>query len=116
MKTMTQSIEKILEEINGFTLDLDSEYYSDFVQIVLGKIRALSSHLKARGFLDLVSEIDESEPDEDNIIRVLESLRGYVIPETYQRLQREEANSSYRTGISTRFAEDRRGKNTRRTK
>lgn len=91
---MTQPIEKILEEINDFTLDLDSEYYSDFVQIVLGKIRALSSHLKARGFLDLVSEIDESEPDEDNIIRVLESLRGYVIPETRRRLQKEQVNSS----------------------
>ncbi|BAU63054.1 hypothetical protein STA3757_04090 [Stanieria sp. NIES-3757] len=91
---MSESIEKILEEINNFVLDLDSEYYSDFVRMILGKISALRSHLKALGFLDLVSDIDESEPDEENIINVLELFRGYIIPETRRRLLEEQTNTN----------------------
>jgi uncharacterized protein (TIGR02391 family) len=88
------SIEEVLEAINDFVLDLDSEYYSDFEQIVFEKTNALRSHLKALGFSDLVSDIDESRPVEGNVINVLEVLRGYIIPETRRRLQEKQTNST----------------------
>jgi hypothetical protein len=93
IEVMTESIEEVLEEINNFVLDLDSEYYSDFERMVFGKINALRFHLKALGFSDLVADIDESEPVEGNVINVLEVLRGYIIPETRRRLQEKQTNS-----------------------
>jgi uncharacterized protein (TIGR02391 family) len=89
----TIDIDKVLDEIDNFVLDLDSEYYSDIVQMVLGKIDAMRSYFEVYGFLDLVSKIDESEPDEDNIISVLELLRGYIIPDARRRLSKEHTNS-----------------------
>lgn len=91
---MTESIEEILKEIDDFEFDLDSEYYSDFERIIFGKINALSLNLKALGFSDLVSDIDESEPVEGNVINVLEVLRGYIIPETRRRLQEKQTSST----------------------
>lgn len=90
---MTESIEGILEAINNFSLNLDSEYYSEFERIALGKANALRAHLNALGFSDLVLVIDESEPVEGNVINVLEVLRGYVIPETRRRLKKQQTDT-----------------------
>lgn len=92
---MPDSVEKLLAEIDDFVLDLDSEYYNDIEQIILGKISSLRSHLKALGYFDLVSEIDEVQSHDEKIIRLLEILRGYVIPEVRQRFLRQEEDTSY---------------------
>lgn len=83
---LSQTIEDLLAAIDGFVLNLDSEYYSDFERMVLGKAHALRAHLKALGFTDLATTVDEADPTEGNVINVLEVLRNYVIPETRRRL------------------------------
>lgn len=85
-----ESVYDLLDWLNEFRLDLDSEYYDSFEKMALGRARALRSQLRALGFTDLASELDGLPLEEGNIINILEFSRGFVIPEARRRLKRLE--------------------------
>ena len=83
---MSNGAIEVLESLEDFTLELDSEYYSDSERVALGKAEALLSHLHLLGFSDLAERFSTVPIEEGNVIRVLEFVRGFLGPEMRRRL------------------------------
>jgi hypothetical protein len=82
----------IIKELDSFKLNVTSYYsdgeYSSFSDsLVLPKVKALRSYLHRLGMNDLVEEIDKIELEPGRLITIIETLRGFIIPEAKERVE-----------------------------
>lgn len=76
--------------VNTYFGDLEFSSLSD--SVIYGKIAALRSGLKQHGFASLLNTLDELDLSPGNVIQVLETLRGYLVPELRQQIEERIAN------------------------
>jgi hypothetical protein len=82
---------RLVEEMEEFKLNVNSYYndseYSSFVDDrIRGKVISLRAHLQRLGSEDLVQELDGVELEEGKLVFILETLRGFIIPEARRRV------------------------------
>lgn len=65
----------------------DSGYSAFTEEVYFPKVKLLQAHLQRLGFTDLISEMYNIELIEGRLIRIQETLRGLVFPETRTRVQ-----------------------------
>lgn len=81
-----------IDNLDGLELDVNSYYgdseYSSFVdEWAFPKVKLLHAHLKRLGFSDLIEEMENIRLEEGRYVRIIETLRGFIFPETRTRVQ-----------------------------
>lgn len=92
LKTRTDALNRILDDLEAFDINL-TQYYSDLEPqgvldgILAAKLNALLAFFKTLGWSELVSHVEKVIPVHGNALEALELVQTFVIPEA-RRLAR----------------------------
>lgn len=81
-----QEIINLLDEMDGFIVEFEDEYHGEKAQVLFGKITALRAYLNSLNITSIVQELDNLDLEWENLIPVLEFMKGYAIPESRRLL------------------------------
>ena len=84
-------IDRLLDDLDDFELNLNQYFdepgVSSMINGVLsGRVAALAGYLTQLEMADLLEAVMSLDPDPDNAIQVLETIRSYISPELRRRL------------------------------
>lgn len=95
----TESLDKLVSELETFEIDLN-QYYDDlepqsvYDSLLSGKIDALSHFCQVLGWSDLSGQLQELLPLRFTAPEAMERVQGYVLPEIRRLMEKTEIDSS----------------------
>jgi hypothetical protein len=89
--SLRDNILELLDHLDGFEVNLNSYFDESGVNtmlngVVSGRLSALAGYLRQLQMPDLLNVVIDLDPEPNNIVSVLETVRSYVSPELRRRI------------------------------